>query len=59
MFLIYINDLDKAAYDITTLKKFADDTKPGQTVGTVEGQKILQQALINLENWAKKWGMGI
>jgi hypothetical protein len=37
LFLIFINDLDGAAKLVTLVRKFADDTKLGQKVGTEEG----------------------
>jgi len=57
LFLIFINDLDVAASLIEILRKFADDTKLGQTVGTDQDKEKLQQALNNLCDWADKWGM--
>ena len=42
---------------IEILRKFADDTKLGQTMSTDEDKKRLQQALDNLCEWADKWGM--
>jgi hypothetical protein len=57
LFLIFINDLDSAAELISILKKFADDTKLGQSAGTPEERELLQQALDNLCIWAKRWGM--
>jgi ribonuclease P/MRP protein subunit RPP40 len=57
LFLIFINDLDEAALLIDILRKFADDTKLGQTVGTDQDNEKLQQALDNLCDWADKWGM--
>jgi hypothetical protein len=57
LFLIFINDLDGAARLIEILRKFADDTKLGQTMSTDEDKKRLQQALDNLCEWADKWGM--
>jgi len=36
LFLVYINDLDGAAKLVDILRKFADDTKAGQRVGTAE-----------------------
>ncbi len=57
LFLIFINDLDGAARLIEILRKFADETKLGQTMSTDEDKKRLQQALDNLCEWADKWGM--
>ena len=34
LFLLFINDLDGAARQLDTLKKFADDTKMGKEVAT-------------------------
>jgi hypothetical protein len=57
LFLIFINDLDSAVQLIEIIRKFADDTKLGQTVGSQEERENLQQALDNLCNWAELWGM--
>jgi len=57
LFLVYINDLDGAAKLVDILRKFADDTKAGQRVGTAEGRARLQAALDELCAWADKWGM--
>jgi hypothetical protein len=56
-FFYFINDLDGAALLIEILRKFADDTKLGQTVGTDQDKEKLQQALDNQCDWADKWGM--
>jgi ribonuclease P/MRP protein subunit RPP40 len=48
LFLIFINHLDGAARLIEILRKFADDTKLGQTMSTDEDKERLQQALDNL-----------
>jgi ribonuclease P/MRP protein subunit RPP40 len=55
--LIFINDLDSAARLIEILRKFADDTKLGQTVATSEDREQLQIALDDLCEWARTWGM--
>jgi hypothetical protein len=57
LFLIFINDLDMAAGPVTILRKFADDTKVGHKVQTMEQREQLQRALDSLYNWAEKWGM--
>ena len=57
LFLVFINDLDEAADMVSVLKKFADDTKLGQTVGTQQGRAALQHALDNLCKWADTWCM--
>jgi len=56
LFTVFINDLDFAVKFIELLKKFADDTKLGQTA-TREGQEKLQRALDMLCEWAHQWGM--
>jgi hypothetical protein len=57
LFNVYINDIDSAAALIEILRKFADDTKLGQTVTTDEERALLQQALDKLCEWAALWGM--
>jgi hypothetical protein len=56
LFTVYINDLDQAVKFIEMLKKFADDTKLGQTA-TQEGRACLQRALDMLCEWADQWSM--
>jgi len=46
----FINDLD--AVGECTINKFADDTKVGGTVDSLEGQEALKRNLDRLENWA-------
>ena len=57
LFLIFINDLDKAAEAVELIKKFADDTKIGQSVGCMDGVEKLQVALTELCKWSEDWGM--
>ena len=57
LFLIFINDLDTAARNDTTLIKFADDTKMARVVGCEEERNALQQSLDGLVEWSDKWGM--
>jgi hypothetical protein len=57
LFSIFINDLDSAATIRQFLKKFADDTKLGQIVNSVEDVRELQDTLNRLCEWADMWGM--
>jgi ribonuclease P/MRP protein subunit RPP40 len=57
LFLIFINNLDVQAALITTVKKFADDTKLGQVVRTDQDRIALQNCLNKLTAWADTWGM--
>ena len=55
LFLIYINDLDKDL--ISKISKFADDTKLGKSVSTLEDCQYLQKDLDSLHNWSLEWQM--
>ena len=57
MFIIFINDIDLAALNVTLMKKFADDTKLGQKIRNQEDINTLQSTLENLYNWSIDWGM--
>ena len=57
LFLIFINDLDMAATDRQTVRKFADDTKIGQVISSAEDAAELQGTLNRLCEWATEWGM--
>jgi hypothetical protein len=39
------------------IRKFADDTKVGNSAKTVKDREDLQEALDKLSNWADRWGM--
>ena len=55
LFLIYINDIDSNL--ISTIGKFADDTKMCKSVSSAEGVQKLRDDLVKLGNWADDWQM--
>ena len=57
LFVIFINDIDSLCTLITIIKKFADDTKLGQKVTSIEDRDKLQKCLDDLYTWADTWGM--
>jgi hypothetical protein len=57
LFLLFINDLDLAASEVTAMSKFADDTKVGQQIVSDADRVLLQSALDRLCAWARDWGM--
>jgi hypothetical protein len=57
LFLIFINDLDLEASEVSALAKFADDTKLGQQIESDADRASLQSALNRLCDWSDRWGM--
>ena len=55
LFLVYINDID--ADLISTIGKFADDTKLCKSVSSAEGINHLSEDLLKLSAWANDWQM--
>jgi hypothetical protein len=57
LFLIFINDLDKAAGIAEWILKFADDTKAARVINSDEDRRSLQLMLDRLVSWSEMWGM--
>ena len=57
LFIVFINDIDKALNPDTSIFKFADDTKVFRVVNTDEERAELQRDIDNLLAWSDKWQM--
>ena len=57
LYVIFINDIDKAVECVTIIEKFADDTKVRHIVTNPTDPETLQTALNNLSSWADLWRM--
>ena len=57
LFIIYIDDIDECKGQIDILRKFADDTKVGNTIRSISDNHELQTCIDNMLNWADKWKM--
>jgi len=55
LFLIFINDLD--SHLVTSLLKFADDSKLFGKVNNDSDRDVIQQDLHSLVEWSDKWQM--
>lgn len=55
LFVIYINDIDENL--MSKIGKFADDTKMGKSVSSMQGIEQLREDLVKLGNWAADWQM--
>jgi hypothetical protein len=55
LFLCHINDLPQSAN--SQVRLFADDCLLYRKISSQEDHHILQNDLIELERWAKNWGM--
>ena len=53
LFVLYITDIDIGIR--SNIQKFADDTKIYRQIDSEDDIKILQEDLIKLEEWSKKW----
>ncbi len=55
LFTVYINDVDVRLNN--RISKFADDTKIGNSVLTVEDRQSLQEDLHKISAWSDGWEM--
>ena len=56
-FVIFMNDIDDCAKDISIILKFADDTKISNKANSIENCVVLQKCLDQLLHWADNWCM--
>ena len=56
-FVIFINDIDEVAGEISVMNKFADDTKCGHVIKEDKDLETLQRCLDKLVQWTITWGM--
>jgi hypothetical protein len=57
LFLIFIQDLDRAIPASVRLRKFADDSKVANKIEDDNDTLLLQDTLEQLQSWADKWGI--
>jgi hypothetical protein len=60
LFTVFIDDLDlEVIREMLNvwMNKFADDTKGGKVIESIQDKENLQRALDMLCDWAEKWGM--
>ena len=57
LYVIFINDLDDCTRLISTMQKFADDTKLGNVAASLQDCQVLQDSIDKLVGWADTWGM--
>jgi len=57
LFIIFINDLEKAADGADIINMFADDTKVGKVISKDEDAATMQKALDAIYQWSQKWKM--
>jgi hypothetical protein len=57
IFLLYINDLPENLNNQTLCGIFADDTKIGRRITTIEDNKQLQSDINALKKWGDSWGL--
>ncbi|XP_059510326.1 adenylate kinase 2, mitochondrial isoform X1 [Stegostoma tigrinum] len=55
LFVVFINDLDEEVEGRVSM--FADDTKVGGAIDSIEGYCTLQRDIDSMQRWAEKWQM--